>query len=143
MTLGSALGRHEAGALVEGSVVRNDVEYGTTLVEVDGEQLELAASGLEPGRHVRLRIRARDVAIGRVRPTGLSIRNSVPVVIEEIAEEAGAFAEIALRLRRQRLRARITRKSVAELELKPGDEVFALLKAISLERRTIFEDPEY
>jgi molybdate transport system ATP-binding protein len=140
LDLGPALGRHEAGALVEGAVVSNDAAFATSLVEVDGEQLELAASGLEPGRRVRLRIRARDVAIARSRPENLSIRNSVPVVIEQIEEEAGAFAEMSLRLRHQRLRARITRKSVAELELKPGDEVFALLKAISLERRAIFED---
>lgn len=142
LDLGPALGRHEAGALVEGTIVGNDPDYGTSLVDVDGGMLEIAATGLQPGVRVRLRIRARDVAIARDKPTGLSIRNSLPVVIEQIAAEQGAYAEMALRLGDQTLRARITRKSVAELELKAGDRVFALLKAISLERRAVMADSQ-
>lgn len=140
LDLGPALGRHEAGALVEGTIVGNDTRYGTSQVDVDGGVLEIAAAGLQPGGRVRLRIRARDVAIAREKPSGLSIRNSVPVLIEEIAAEQGAYAEMALRLGGQTLRARITRKSVAELELKAGDRVYALLKAISLERRAVMTD---
>lgn len=142
LDLGPALGRHEAGALVEGSVVGSDDEYGTSLVKVGGENLEIAAAGLPVGGRVRLRIRARDVAIARKKPAGLSIRNCVPVAIEQIAAEQGAFAELALLLGDQTLRARITRKSLAELELKQGDRVFALLKAISLERKAVMTDTQ-
>jgi molybdopterin-binding protein len=37
----------------------------------------------------------------------------------------------------QILRARITRRSVKELDLKPGKDVFALIKSIAVDRQLI------
>lgn len=135
--LGPALGRHEAGALVEGEVVSVDADYGLARVRAGESEIELVAPDLKPGTMVRMRVRARDVAIARAVPEAISIRNRIRARVEEIVEETGPYVEIVLDVGGQVLRARITRKSHDELGLGPAQEVYALLKAISVERRAV------
>ena len=72
------------------------------------------------------------------RPTGISFRNILKAEVAEIApEEDTAFAEIRLKLGSQTLRARLTRKAVDELRLKPGLSVYALIKGVALDRRLL------
>jgi molybdate transport system ATP-binding protein len=135
LDLGDTLGRQEAGALIEGTVREVEPEYGVALIDVDGARLELVGEGFSAGEAIRLRIRARDVALAMREQPGLSIRNQLPCVVSEIAIVDPAFVEIALELGVQRLRSRITRKSADEMGLAPGRKVVALLKAVSVERR--------
>jgi molybdate transport system ATP-binding protein len=135
--LGPALGRHEAGALVEGRVNSVDESYGLARVKAGESEIELVAPDLKPGSMVRMRVRARDVAIARAAPETISIRNRIRARVIEIAEETGPYVEIVLDVGGQALRARITRKSRDELGLRQGEEVYALLKAISVERRAV------
>jgi molybdate transport system ATP-binding protein len=135
LDLGDTLGRQEAGALVEGVVSAVEPEYGVALIDAGGARLELVGEGFSAGEAVRLRIRARDVALAKKAQVGHSIRNQLPCVVEEIVDADPAFVEVALRLGSQRLRSRITRKSADEMGLTPGQAVVALLKAVSVERR--------
>jgi molybdate transport system ATP-binding protein len=135
LDLGDTLGRQEAGALVEGVVSAVEPEYGVALIDAGGARLELVGEGFSAGEAVRLRIRARDVALAKKAQVGHSIRNQLPCVVEEIVKADPAFVEVALRLGSQRLRSRITRKSADEMGLTPGQAVVALLKAVSVERR--------
>lgn len=134
LDLGPILGDEEAGALIEGIVRSVDAEFGIVHVDVAGEPLELVARALRPGQLVRMRVRARDVAISRIRPPAMSVRNVIRCAIEDIVEDGGPYAELALRVGSQHLRSRITRKSADELHLAAGQEAFALLKAVSIER---------
>jgi molybdate transport system ATP-binding protein len=137
LDLGDTLGRQEAGALIEGTVAAIEPDYGVALIDVGAARLELIGEGFAAGQSVRLRVRARDVAIAREAHSGLSIRNQIPCVVEQIADADPSFVEMALKVGAQRLRARITRKSAAELALAPGQHVIALLKAVSVERRVV------
>lgn len=134
LDLGPATGRHEAGGILECVVGGFDAQWGLNQLDVEGRRLEVPAFKAEIGDRVRLRIRARDVAIALERPTGLSIRNALAVEIVEITEEPGAYAEVLCALGGQRLRARLTRASVVELGLVPGLEVQALVKSIAVDR---------
>lgn len=140
LDLGKALGRQEEGALIEGMVIAAGGASGMAIIAVEGERLELAGEPFAVGEHVRLRVRARDVAIATARQAGLSIRNQLACAVVEISED-GAFAELALALGAQRLRARITRQSALDLRLEQGQAVFALLKAVSVERRLFARRP--
>jgi molybdate transport system ATP-binding protein len=138
LDLAPYLGRFEAGAILEGTVMGEDAVFGISIVDIDGAPVQVPGLGLPKAHKVRLRIRARDVSIATVKPEGLSIRNIMNVRIDEIAEEKGsAFAELRLKATRQVLRARITRRSVSELDLKPGKEVYALIKSIAVDRQLI------
>jgi molybdate transport system ATP-binding protein len=138
LDLAPYLGRFEAGAILDGTVIGEDRDFGMSIVDIDGTALQVPSLGMAKGQRIRLRIRARDVSIAIAKPEGLSIRNVIGARIEEIAEETGsAFAELRLKAARQTLRARITRRSVSELALKPGREVFALIKTIAVDRQLI------
>ncbi len=132
-------GRFEAGSLLEAVVTRQDEEFRLTELSFAGQTITMPmVSFLSVGEAVRLRIRARDVALAKGRPQGLSIRNILEGEIAEISVEAGtAFAEVLIDLGGSRLRARITRASVADLDLKVGEQVFALVKSTTFDRRAI------
>jgi molybdate transport system ATP-binding protein len=94
--------------------------------------------GLAPGTKVRLRIRARDVALATERPRGISIRNVLAGHVAALETEADtAFAEVLVDLGGARLRARITREAATDLALAPGGAVFALIKSVAFDRRGI------
>jgi molybdate transport system ATP-binding protein len=142
LDLGPVLGRHEASVILEGSVSGLDRQYDLLEVDVEGHQLLLAGQGgrqddIPPGTPLRLRVRARDVAISLARQPDISMRNQLPVVIDYIRQEAGAYAEVRGKLGAQFLRARVTRKTVDDLALKEGMRVWALVKTISFDRRLV------
>ncbi|MEX2124513.1 MAG: molybdenum ABC transporter ATP-binding protein [Woeseia sp.] len=129
-------GRFEAGVLVEAWVVRHEPRLRLTYLDLHGETLTMPmVERAPPGRAVRLRIRARDVAIATTRPEGLSIRNVLAGTVAEIGLEADTgFAEVLIQLRGDRIRARVTQAAVEDLRLERGMTVFALLRSVSFER---------
>jgi len=139
LDIAEASGKFEAGAVVRAKVVAQDEIYLLTQLEVAGQALSMPGSQVDLGAELRLRIRARDVALAIERPAGLSIRNVLKGRILEIEEEAEtAFAEVLVDIGDgQRVRARITRASVVELGLTVGQQVFALVKSVSFDRRAL------
>ncbi len=129
-------GRFEAGVLVEGEVSAHDARLHITRVDVGGDELTLPLLERVPrGGTVRLRIRARDVAVATERPVGISIRNVLPGTVVEVVQDPGSgAAEVLVQLTAVRIRARLTLAAVEELALVPGREVFALVKSVSFER---------
>jgi molybdate transport system ATP-binding protein len=130
-------GRFEAGSVLEARVQGHDRRYALTLLEVAGQALRMPEIDAAPGATVRVRVRARDVAIALTRPEGVSIRNVMAGRIAAVEVEPGPFAEVAIDLGGPWLRARITRESVDELALAPGRPVFALVKSVALDRRSL------
>ena len=129
-------GRFEAGVLVEGRVARHDPRLHLTFVDLHGDEFTMPMiDRLSPGDSVRLRIRARDVALATQRPEGLSIRNVLPGRITDLVhvDESG-FVEAFIQLREDRIRARLTLAAVEDLGLEVGSSVFALVKSVSFER---------
>jgi len=125
----------EAGTALAGTVLGHDPHFRLTRVGVEDQTLEVPELDLPAGASVRLRVRARDVALALRRPEGVSIRNVLAGRVLDVAEDPEtAFAEIRVAIGGQRLRARITRAAAAELRLAPGQPVLALLKSIALDR---------
>jgi len=85
------------------------------------------------GDGVRLIVRARDVMIATKRPEGLSALNIVPCRIAGIEALDQGEMLATLDAEGQRLAARVTRHSADRLSLRPGMEVFAVVKAVSVE----------
>ncbi len=131
-------GRFEAGVVVQGVITETSAAYDLTLIDIGGATLLVPKLGLPPGEAVRLRIRARDVALATHHPEGLSIRNVVYCEVAEVVRESDtAFAEVRLRVGEQDLRARITRAAADDLKLQPGLPVYALIKSVTLDRRLL------
>ena len=72
------------------------------------------------------------------RPEAISVRNILSGTVVEIAEDSDtAYAETLIDIGGGRLRARVTRQSVADLRLAPGAPVYALVKSIAFDRGTL------
>jgi molybdate transport system ATP-binding protein len=135
LDLGAATGRFEASTVLEATVVGHDPRYHLTRLDVAGQSLVMPEAGFEPGTRVRLRLRARDVALATSRPERVSIRNVLSGHVAEIrAEPTTAFAETAVDVGGVQVRARITREAADALGLAPGTPVFALIKSIAVDR---------
>jgi molybdate transport system ATP-binding protein len=131
-------GRFEAGVVLTGEVVGHDTTFQLTRIDHHGQTIEMPMADLAVGSIIRLRVRARDVSLALERPKGISVRNILAGRIVQIDEEPDtAFAETLVDVGGARLRARITRASVAELSLAAGTPVFALVKSIAFDRRTL------
>jgi molybdate transport system ATP-binding protein len=131
-------GRYEAGAVIRATVAGHDVTFGLSELAFPGGRLRVSHVALPLGTPVRLRIRARDVALATVRPSGISIRNIFAARIAEIAPDRGPVVDIKLDIGTPQqpvaLWARVTKRAVQELGLAVGREVFALLKTVALDR---------
>ena len=132
-------GKFEAGTFLHVTVTAQDHDFQITTLDFEGEVLRMPmVASLKIGDRVRLRIRARDVAISTRRLEGISIRNTIAAQITEIKTETHtAFAEILFTVGNQSLRARITRQAVKELGLTVGQPAFALIKSVSFDRRVM------
>ena len=130
-------GRYEAGTVIDTVVGEHDTEYGLTTLRFAGGELLVPNVEALVGERVRVRIRARDVSIAVGQPSGLSIVNALEGSVISIDEGAGPIVEVQLRVGSVLLQARITRWSRAELGIVPGQRVFALVKAVSLDRRSV------
>lgn len=134
-------GRHEAGAVLDCAVEDHDRRYGLTYLRFPGGRLTVPFVDLPQGEPVRVRIRARDVSVARQAPAEISILNVFKGRVAEIDSEAGPIVDLRLDVgeapETAPLWARITARSVAELRLAPGVEVYALVKAVALDRRSL------
>lgn len=138
LDLGAVLGRFEAGVVLVGRIAATDAEMHLTRVDLGGAVLEVPRILRQMGDEVRVRVRARDVALARGCPEGLSIRNRLPARVLGIAPEAGtAYAEVLLEVAGQHLRARITRAAVRDLALGEGQPVLALVKSVAFDRQAL------
>lgn len=138
LDLQSVTGRFEAGVVLTARVTGHDREFRLTHLDHHGQEIVMPMAELAAGDEVRLRIRARDVALATRRPEGISVRNIMSGSITEIVEEPEtAFAETLVDIGGAKVRARVTRAAVAELALAPGKPVFALIKSIAFDRRAL------
>ena len=129
-------GRYEAGSIVESVVASHDAEFRLTTLRFSGGELVVPHLDAAIGERVRARVRARDVSLAIERPHGLSILNVLRARIAAIADESGAVVDLQLAIGEAHLIARVTRRSRTELVLREGQEVFALIKAVSFDQRS-------
>jgi len=137
LDLRALLGRNEGGAVVDAKVIAQDLESGLARLLFDGGELLTPDLDALVGELVRVRIRARDVSIATELPQNISVLNCLKGTVSEISEDAGASVEVRIAVGQAAILARITRHSVRKLGLVPGMPVYALVKAVSLDRQSV------
>lgn len=130
-------GRAEAGAIVEATVERHDEPFALTELSSRAGLWRLPRLDAPIGTRLRLRVRARDVMLARSAPADLSALNVLPGTVADIRGSDGPIVEIRVDCNGEALIARLTRYSVERLQLAPGVAVFALIKGVSLDRRSL------
>ena len=133
-----ALGLREAGAVLTARIEAHE-EDGLTRLSTSAGALLLPTVNGSPGTIVRVRLLAQDVMIATEQPSGISALNVLPARVREIREGEGPGALVQLEAGDEIILARITRRSAAALDLAPGRNVHAILKAVSIAKESIGE----
>jgi molybdate transport system ATP-binding protein len=128
-------GTFEGGAVIDAKVIEQDVEHDLATLAFDGGTLTATNVDALIGEPVRVRIRARDVSIALERPQRISIQNVLAGRVTAVGPEHDGIVDVTMAVGSAQLRSRITGRAVRQLDLAPGLQVYALIKAVSLGRR--------
>ena len=133
--LADTLGSIEASSIIHARVLDHDTKFHLTTLQVEDHVWSIPRHfNLSVGSETLLRVRARDVALAKQRPDSISVRNVIAGRIASISQdEDGPSADCMVESGNTRIKARITRASLEELDLNEGDQVFALVKSVTLE----------
>ncbi len=121
-----------AGAVIDAKPQRYDSVYDLTELGFSGGVLCVPGRYERRARGVRLRIAAQDVSICLNRPDATTILNVFAAEIDDVQPAGPSSALVRLAVGTEYLLALITRRSVARLELKKGDRVYAQVKSVTV-----------
>jgi molybdate transport system ATP-binding protein len=128
------LAGEEAGSVIQGVVDAFDENDELTQLHCAGGDIWVPGRAGHEGATVRLRIRANDVSLCRTRPETSTILNIVPAVVDALESENGSSVLVRLAIGGDRVVARVTRRSIRELGLQEGDDIFAQIKSVAVRR---------
>ena len=128
--------RFDAGAVISATYSGYDKEFDLGELSFDGGILRIAGLNAEIGIHLRAHIRARDVSLMLDKPKDTSVLNVFKGELIEIRHEEGPQLDLLINIGTP-LIARITRKSLNDLNLDIGSKVYAMIKAVAIDRRTL------
>ena len=129
-------GQAEASSVLEARVAPGTDDDVTRLDHPAG-RLSVPGHRFAPGQTVRLRIKARDVAIAVGEPGLLSIRNRLVATVTGLHVVQEPMVEVTLDAAGTVIVASITRDAVEALGLRPGLAVTALVKTASFDRMSL------
>lgn len=124
-------GGYDAGSVVTATVARHDITYQMSELDTVGGRLFIPGCKSAVGDSLRLRIRARDVAISMSEPTDISILNRFKGTLSDHRSGADGMEELLLDVGFP-LAARITRQSYEQLNLNVGCPLWALVKSVTI-----------
>jgi len=129
-------GRYEAGSVIEATVKSHDPRHQLTVLGFSGGDLTVPELKTAVGERVRARVRARDVSLATQRPSAISILNVLAGRVLAIREETGPIVDIQVAVGDVTLLARITRRSLLDLGIRPQQDLYVLIKAVSFDHRS-------
>ncbi len=130
--LRESIGDEHSGAVLDTTVLEHDTDYGITRLDFMGQQLSVPIQDIAPGQVLRVHIHSKDVSLATQPPEGLtSVLNILKTKVRKIGENVGYSVDIELDAGRPLL-ATITRKSLSNLNLRPGQSIYAYIKAIRM-----------
>jgi molybdate transport system ATP-binding protein len=128
-------GDYETGSeivsVIEGTASSYDEKYGVLEISFNKQKILALTEKQLTGQKVRAAVRAADVSISRVCPDEISTKNIFQGKIVDIQSSSNFSVLVSLDLG-IRLTARISLASADRLQLKIGEDVFAMVKSVSL-----------
>ena len=124
-------------SILEGKLIGHEPFYGLSIAEVGSSIVTLQPVDLPDGTPLRLRVSATDVMLALDRPVNVSALNHLAGTITDLAAD-GPHILVSLDCTGQRLLSRITLLSAERLGLKPGMQVHALFKAVTVDSGSVY-----
>lgn len=116
--------------IIEGTIIRIEKQYNLATVGFDGGEIIKTANDFKIGDSVRLKIKASDVSLTLMKQEGTSILNILKSKILSISTLNETDSLIRLKIGKSILLSRVTKKTVSQLNLFEGKEVFSQIKAV-------------
>ena len=125
----------ETGAILQGEVVERDEQWHLAKVAVAGGDFWVRDGSDKIGQQVRIRVQARDVSLALSDHDDSSILNRLKAeVIEICATQDEAMALVRLKVGKDIIVARLTQRSLNELNVQCGQQLFAQIKSAAIIR---------
>jgi molybdate transport system ATP-binding protein len=131
------LDHYDAGTVIVCRIDHQTPAEGLTGLVFAGGTLFVPRVDLAADAQVRVRFPARDVSIALSDPVDSSITNRLPGRIVAMHEVDQTYSDVIVDVGGVRLRARIMRASVARLKLSVGQSVWALIKSVAFDSRSV------
>lgn len=125
--------RADTGSLLTLHVQERDAAGEGWLTNLEGQTVRIPALPLEAGHETRAYVPANEVIIATQLPQGLSVRNTLQARILRLRDRGDGSVLVELAVGKQRLLAAVTPAAVKALALAPGQDVYALVKSLSLD----------
>lgn len=129
-----AAGDGNAGSVISVRTTDIDAAYGIATLAFAGGEFRVTAPGLKTGESLRIRVRARDVSLATERPQHVSVLNVFEGTVSGVSTDSGPQVDVSVDVGGSMVWSQITRKSLDELALQPGTKVFAMVKAVAIDR---------
>jgi molybdate transport system ATP-binding protein len=114
-----------------------DENFGLTELLHPAGKIALAGPAGPEGGSARVIVKATDVTLSKAPPSQMSTQGTLKGRVDSVAFD-GPFAIVTIALEGDgQLTAMATRRAVAELGLKEGEPLFALIKTVALDERTL------
>ncbi len=117
--------------------VKSHAGDGLSELTAGGATLVVPRVNQPVGSPLRVRIAAQDVILATERPIGLSALNIIEGQVLRLRTGEGPGAIVTLQAAGGEVLARITRRSLAALNLSEGQTCFAIVKTVSIAREDI------
>ncbi|OAE12419.1 molybdenum ABC transporter ATP-binding protein [Pseudomonas simiae] len=125
----------DAGVVINGSVSAYDEHYQLLTLQLPDSALSMrvAHAPLALGKQLRIKVQARDISLSLQAEEHSSILNRLPVTVtQDISADNSAHVLVRLDAGGTPLLARITRFSRDQLQLHPGQTLWAQIKAVAV-----------
>ena len=129
-----AAGDGNAGSVIPVRTTAIDAGYGIATLSFSGGEFRVTAPGLTIGESLRIRVRARDVSLATERPQHVSVLNVFEGTVAGVLSAHGPQVDVSVDVGGTMIWSQITRKSLDDLSLQPGAKVFAMVKAVAIDR---------
>ncbi|HVI49809.1 MAG TPA: molybdenum ABC transporter ATP-binding protein [Candidatus Sulfotelmatobacter sp.] len=137
LDLSSITGRLDAGSILLATVMEHVPTYAVTRLSLGDNFLNVPLIDAPVGARVRVRIGAQDVALALEKPRRTSIQNILAGSVSSLSSTPDGQADVHVEVAPNGgglLWTRITAIAAAELGLKRGDPIYALIKSASIAR---------
>lgn len=132
-----AAGDGNAGSVISVHATDIDTAYGIATLAFAGGEFRVTAPDLTVGESLRIRVRARDVSLATQRPENVSVLNVFEGTVSSISNTQGPQLDVSVDVGGAVIWSQITRRSRDDLALEPGVKVFAMVKAVAIDRPAV------
>jgi molybdate transport system ATP-binding protein len=123
----------DVAVLLHGTVETVDSQWHLAKVAFDGGHMWVRDTNMHVDKAVRLRVLARDVSITLHEAQHTSIQNHIPGYISSIGDDVHPSQSLVrIQCKGSMVLARLTKKSVATLDLQSGKKVWAQVKSVAV-----------